>query len=216
MTKYVLTDPNGDTTHNLDLFEAINQIMTDDGQEWELRAPVQTDKYPCFCVWTRKQCANRRWGATSIFSLADDEKTAEKDIWNDVLINYRNGFTVQIETQFIEDKSQNFDEFTKAYVEAILFTEADLLIGASITDFSTKAIEKVTLDCLSFLDQCEDLNLQLDDDGQGGHDFWLTRNGHGAGFWDRGLGSKGDQLTQLCETFGPLDVYIGDDGKVYL
>jgi hypothetical protein len=28
--------------------------------------------------------------------------------------------------------------------------------------------------------------------GQVGHDFWLTRNRHGAGFWDRGYGKLGD------------------------
>ena len=31
-----------------------------------------------------------------------------------------------------------------------------------------------------------------------GHDFWLTSQGHGAGFWDRGLGELGDKLTDSC------------------
>ena len=30
---------------------------------------------------------------------------------------------------------------------------------------------------------------------QVGHDFWLTSQGHGAGFWDRGLEELGDTLT---------------------
>lgn len=30
---------------------------------------------------------------------------------------------------------------------------------------------------------------------QAGHDIILTANGHGAGFWDRGLGEAGDKLT---------------------
>ena len=47
-------------------------------------------------------------------------------------------------------------------------------------------------------------------------DFWLTRNGHGAGFWDRGLGSVGDELTKNAKPFGSVDAYVGDDGKVYL
>jgi hypothetical protein len=29
---------------------------------------------------------------------------------------------------------------------------------------------------------------------QAGIDFWLTRNRHGAGYWDRGLGITGDKL----------------------
>lgn len=35
-----------------------------------------------------------------------------------------------------------------------------------------------------------------------GHDFALTRNGHGAGFWDRGLGDLGDRLTRAARAYG--------------
>lgn len=53
------------------------------------------------------------------------------------------------------------------------------------------------------------------DAGQVGHDFVLTRNGHGAGFWDRGLGEQGDRLTEACRPYGTFDLYVGDDGKLY-
>lgn len=33
------------------------------------------------------------------------------------------------------------------------------------------------------------------------HNLILTANGHGAGFWDRGLGIAGDQLTTACEPY---------------
>ena len=49
-----------------------------------------------------------------------------------------------------------------------------------------------------------------------GHDFWLTRNGHGAGFWDRGLGELGERLSGAAEAFGESNLYAGDDGKLYL
>lgn len=49
-----------------------------------------------------------------------------------------------------------------------------------------------------------------------GHDLWLTRNGHGAGFWDRGYGAAGDRLTKACEALGSADLYVGDDGRLYL
>lgn len=45
-----------------------------------------------------------------------------------------------------------------------------------------------------------------------GHDLWLTRNHHGAGFWDRGLGAVGDVLTAEAHAMGSSDVYVGDDG----
>lgn len=37
---------------------------------------------------------------------------------------------------------------------------------------------------------------------QAGHDFYLTRAGHGAGFWDRGLGDLGKRLTDASKPYG--------------
>ena len=55
------------------------------------------------------------------------------------------------------------------------------------------------------------------DEQQAGHDFWLTRCGHGAGFWDRGLQQAGDDLTEAAQAphYNTVDLYIGDDGKIY-
>jgi len=50
--------------------------------------------------------------------------------------------------------------------------------------------------------------------GQGGHDFWLTRNGHGAGFWDRGAGDVGDRLTVAAHAWGECHPYVTVAGKV--
>jgi len=48
------------------------------------------------------------------------------------------------------------------------------------------------------------------------HDFWLTRNGHGAGFWDGDYPKElGNKLTEAAHSFGSCDIYIGDDGKFY-
>lgn len=47
-----------------------------------------------------------------------------------------------------------------------------------------------------------------------GHDFWLTRNHHGAGFWDRGLGPVGRRLYGAAHVYGGVDLYIDDEGKV--
>lgn len=71
-------------------------------------------------------------------------------------------------------------------------------------------------DCASFLTYCEKTGTTHDgwDNTELGHDFWLTRNGHGAGFWDRGL-PEGSKLTEAAKTFGSVDLYIGDDGLIY-
>jgi hypothetical protein len=48
-----------------------------------------------------------------------------------------------------------------------------------------------------------------------GHDFWLTRVGHGAGFWDGDWPKNGDALTEICKKYKEIDLYVGDDGKIY-
>lgn len=48
-----------------------------------------------------------------------------------------------------------------------------------------------------------------------GHDFWLTRNGHGTGFWDRGLGALGERLSAAAKVYSGVDLYPGDDGLIY-
>lgn len=46
-----------------------------------------------------------------------------------------------------------------------------------------------------------------------GHDFYLTREGHGAGFWDRGLGELGDYLTDIAKSYGSAqDLWDNGDG----
>ena len=41
-----------------------------------------------------------------------------------------------------------------------------------------------------------------------GHDFALTRNGSGAGFWDRGMGAIGDMLSEECKPYGSHSVIL--------
>ena len=48
------------------------------------------------------------------------------------------------------------------------------------------------------------------------HDLWLTQNGHGAGFWDRDYPEDiGKKLTEAAEKMGQIDLYVGDNGKIY-
>lgn len=54
------------------------------------------------------------------------------------------------------------------------------------------------------------------EDGQVAHDLWLTRNGHGAGFWDRDLGPAGDVLAERARELGECEAYLGEDGLLHL
>lgn len=52
-----------------------------------------------------------------------------------------------------------------------------------------------------------------------GHDFWLDRNGHGCGFWDRDCGEVGNTLTELVgwgTEYPEVDLYLGDDNLIYV
>lgn len=51
------------------------------------------------------------------------------------------------------------------------------------------------------------------DAGQG---FWLTRNGHGAGFWGDWPEPQATYLTEASKAAGPCDLHLGDDGLLYI
>ena len=63
-------------------------------------------------------------------------------------------------------------------------------------------------------DIVEDCTIQCDEFERLEHDFILTINGHGAGFWD-GDWKSGDKLTELCKHFQAIEVYLGDDNLLY-
>jgi hypothetical protein len=50
---------------------------------------------------------------------------------------------------------------------------------------------------------------------QVGHDIWLTRNRHGAGFWDRGYGPIGVGLTEAANALGEDNVWIDQAGELH-
>jgi len=108
------------------------------------------------------------------------------------------------------------DDFTKDYLEAIewLLDESERPYA---TGFALQAIEEAKRDCEDFQNaNREDLDQYQEQTGYtGGVDLWLTRNGTGAGFWDRDLGDLGKRLTDAAR-LGECDSYVGDDGLIYL
>ena len=105
------------------------------------------------------------------------------------------------------------------YLIAALWSSSDdkghpLDINYAIEDIHDSAIKQAVKDIDQFIDKAGDLILNMDET-QLAHDFWLTRNHHGVGFWDKGLGEIGDKLTDLAESFGECDIYVGDDNQLY-
>lgn len=111
-----------------------------------------------------------------------------------------------------------------AYLECALWSSTDISddgemgepldASYSADDIAGESLASAVADCDSFRETQADDLADMDPE-QAGHDFWLTRNGHGAGFWDRGLGARGDRLSKACKPYGSVDLYVGDDGKVY-
>jgi hypothetical protein len=109
------------------------------------------------------------------------------------------------------------NDFVRSYLETALWSSSDnfspnggepLDSNFSIDDIDNEAQEKAHADCKSFIEQAGDL-LEGLDDSQVASDFWLTRNGHGAGFWDGDYEEEvGQKLSDLSHTFGEVDLYV--------
>jgi len=112
-------------------------------------------------------------------------------------------------------------EFVDMYLETALWSETDenekpLDENYDVDDFSQKAIDQAVEESNKFIKaNLKDLKA-VGNPSHHGHDFWLTRNHHGAGFWDRDYGKRGDRLTKAAHKFGERHVYVGVDGLLYL
>ena len=85
--------------------------------------------------------------------------------------------------------------------------------GISPEDLTTGTVDEMRADCADFYDANADDLADMTPE-QAGHDFWLTRNGHGAGFWDRGLGELGERLSDAARVYGGVDLMPLADGTV--
>ena len=86
-----------------------------------------------------------------------------------------------------------------------------------VLDFAPKALAIAKKDVAWFVKKAGKL-IAEQDPGTVGHDLWLTRNHHGAGFWDRDCYSRetGQKLSDIARSMGEQNVVEGDDGKLYL
>lgn len=127
-----------------------------------------------------------------------------------------------------------FNEFLAGYVAALLWSSTDTddegeTVELDQFELSTAGADKCRADCLAFFgrnesDIREAAAIYVSSDGStgfemAGHDFALTRNRHGAGFWDGDLPHDlGARLTEAsqCVPFGEVYPYLGDDGEVHL
>ncbi len=117
--------------------------------------------------------------------------------------------------------------FAEGYITCALWSSTDEdgePLDNGWNELASTTREEMEADCHDF----EESNAELlakwyelgESEERAGHDFWLTRVGHGAGFWDRFYedqpGTKlGKALTEAAKAYGSCDLYIGDDEQIY-
>jgi hypothetical protein len=84
------------------------------------------------------------------------------------------------------------------------------------SDLSGEAYKEIRQDVADFVTANYDDLFGIIAADQAGHDFLLTRNGHGAGFWDRGNGDLGDRLADAARVYGTQGAYVGDDELIHV
>lgn len=130
-------------------------------------------------------------------------------------------------------------QFISAYIHCALWSSVDKNeepLDQRDYELSDEAYKKVVSDSMEFVEKAKPY-LKNADLAFAGHDFWLTRNRHGAGFWDRPemydynaqrfsysfyrikkflrIKQNSEYLTEIAQSFGEIELYVGDDGKLY-
>jgi hypothetical protein len=117
------------------------------------------------------------------------------------------------------------DQFTQAYIVCALWSSEPDMGNWCPEDIAPKTLKAMQEDCREFYEanaehiNCDDGPLGPDGSNQvemAGHDFWLNRCGHGAGFWDGDWPEPhATALDKAASAFGNVDLYLGDDGLIY-
>ena len=112
------------------------------------------------------------------------------------------------------------DSILESYIETALWCSVDdegepLDKNFDINNLSRESLKQAKKDLWAFIEMADTLL-----DGYAletvSHDFWLTRNRHGAGFWDGDYEeSIGQALTEMAHGFGEINPIVGDDGLIY-
>ena len=130
-------------------------------------------------------------------------------------------------------ESQRVREFIRGYITAALWSSVDDETPLDDAEkygedkLAAETVQKMESDCEKFINLNQDdlreyaeqraipIGAEYTAEECAGHDFWLTRAGHGVGFWDRGLGELGERLSKASRSFGECWLYVSDDGKIY-
>lgn len=114
----------------------------------------------------------------------------------------------------------DLDVATESYLEAAAWTEEEYLGLTGAEDWNEDDRLWAKRQVVEFVRDNEEAvreaigapyGLDIYGSDEFGHDLWLTRNGHGAGFWDRGLGEVGRKLSHEAQLLGGEDIWFDED-----
>ncbi|MEU5425210.1 hypothetical protein AB0H73_06330 [Streptomyces olivoreticuli] len=111
------------------------------------------------------------------------------------------------------------NEFKQAFMDALLFAvqhDEDWLPDRppTVDGLGALTLAKALNSCTTF--ERAAASYFKGRDAEAGHDFWMTRNGEGVGFWDGDWPDPAATIfTVAAHAVGPFELYRGDDGKVH-
>ncbi len=118
------------------------------------------------------------------------------------------------------------NRFSFEYINTALSTETDNLEPSggnplnayyTLDDIEADTFARIIFDCRDFQKKYKKLYEEGGwSDADAGKDFWYSRNGHGTGFWDVGIGdSKKEEIGKLlhraAKSYGGYSLYLGDE-----
>lgn len=145
-------------------------------------------------------------------------------------------------TRLRKRNRSHLNRFTRSYIATALWSsnnsDGTPLDSPDLDcELSTTFIRECFVDCALFIARVHErftpevaeyiINRESTDlDFLAPHDFWLTRNHHGAGFWDGDwdncarhdtdkYGELGKLLTTLSQEFLEINLYVADDGEIW-
>src|ERR1700688_3172423 len=98
-----------------------------------------------------------------------------------------------IETVIGYDAAKGLDDFTIGYIQAAIWSSTDETDDNgghppdekyTIDNIAPASLETIRQACEAFQTNSHLWEADGVDDANAGHDFWLTRNHHGTGYWD--------------------------------
>jgi hypothetical protein len=138
------------------------------------------------------------------------------------------------------------DAMVQAYLATALWSTTDdhgtpLDDRFEVDAFADDAVASAKADVADFYTANEADLVRWTVPGDAGHEFWLNRNGHGAGFWDKvypgaentaeyreryhlteakasamvEFNAAMERLSEASKVYGGVDLYVGDDGTVH-